>query len=115
VLEGRSFSVAGAAQIIHVSEGTIKGEIRTKRLRATPMAGNRTFWVIRMEDLVEWFNKLPHGRTPRDNKISREIDDLCQMIGVERPVFDRKQQDEVEPEPEAEAVAAAARAPKTGF
>lgn len=83
------FSVTGAAQLVRASEGTIKGEIRAGRLKATSMPGNRMFWVIERSDLVAWYESLATGRDLRDIRITKEIREVCRTIGVELPTFSK--------------------------
>lgn len=98
------FSVTVAAQIVHASEGSIKGEIRAGRLKATVMPGNRMFWTISPADLATWYRALSTEVGPRAAKINKEIGEVCRSLGIERPALaaEGKIESPARPEPGGE-------------
>ena len=85
---GTPVQIVVAAQLVRLSEGTIRRAVRSGRLQAHQVVGKRQLWLIGREDLERWFAGLDEKRV-MDKNILRECEDICRELGVERPVFEK--------------------------
>lgn len=94
--QGISMQVTVAAQMVRLSEGTIKGAIRAGRLKAKRASGKYPVWLIEFDDLASWFNSLDENLAV-DKKVLAEMRGICAELDVAAPVLSA----ELEPEQSA--------------
>lgn len=85
---GNSVQIVVAAQLVRLSEGTIRRVIRLGRLQSRQVVGKQRLWLIEREDLERWFAGL-NEKSVVDKNILKECEDICRELGVERPVFEK--------------------------
>lgn len=82
---GTPVQIVVAAQLVRLSEGTIRRAVHSGRLKAHQVAGKQQLWLIEREDLERWLAGLDERRVA-DKNILREREDICRELGAERPV-----------------------------